>query len=194
MKILKAEFVKGVVGDDYAVNNNLPQIVFFGRSNAGKSSVINSLTGRKSLVRVSKNPGETKEANFYRINDAFYLVDFPGYGYSKFSMKMRNKMAKRILWYVEKSKVRPKVVFLITDIKVGLTDLDREMIDILKKNNHNINIIGNKADKLGKMAREKKAMEIKEEEPDIPVFLYSAKTKEGKEEIIENIAQLIKEK
>jgi GTP-binding protein len=192
MKILKAEFAKGVVGDDY--NVKLPQIAFFGRSNAGKSSVINSLTGKKSLVRVSKNPGETKEANFYRINDAFYLVDFPGYGYSKFSMKMRNKMAKRILWYVEKSKVRPKVVFLITDIKVGLTDLDREMIDILKKNNHNINIIGNKADKLGKMAREKKAMEIKEEEPDIPVFLYSAKTKEGKEEIIENIAQLIKEK
>ncbi len=190
MKILKAEFAKGVVGDDY--NVKLPQIAFFGRSNAGKSSVINSLVERKNLVRVSKNPGETKEANFYRINDAFYLVDFPGYGYSKFSIKMRNKMAKRILWYIEKSKVKPEVIFLITDIKVGLTDLDREMIGILKENNHNINIIGNKIDKLGKMAREKKVVEIKEEEPEIPLFLYSAKTKEGREDIIENIAKIIK--
>jgi GTP-binding protein len=190
MKILKAEFAKGVVGDDY--NLKLPQIAFFGRSNAGKSSVINSLVERKNLVRVSKNPGETKEANFYRINDAFYLVDFPGYGYSKFSMKMRNKMAKRILWYVEKSKVKPEVIFLITDIRVGLTELDREMIKILKENSHNINIIGNKIDKLGKMAREKKVAEIKEEEPDISLFLYSAKTKEGREDIIENIAKMIK--
>ena len=106
MKILKVEFVKGVVGDDYGVNKKIPQIAFFGRSNVGKSSVINSLTERKNLVRVSKNPGKTREANFYRINDAFYFIDFPGYGYSKLPIKMRNKMAKRILWYVEKSKVK----------------------------------------------------------------------------------------
>ncbi len=107
---------------------------------------------------------------------------------------MRNKMAKRILWYIEKSKVKPEVIFLITDIRVGLTDLDREMIRILKENNHNINIIGNKIDKLKKMAREKKVAEIKEEEPDIPLFLYSAKTKEGREEIMENIEKIIKNK
>ncbi len=191
MKISKAEFIKGVVGDDYSTKDNLPQVAFFGRSNAGKSSVINSLAGRKKLVRVSKHPGETKEANFYNINDAFYLVDFPGYGYSKFSIRMRNKMTKRILWYIESASVKPRAVFLIIDIRVGLTDLDREMIVRLKEFNHNIYIIGNKIDKLGKMAREEKMAKVKGEEPEIPVFLYSAKTKEGKEELIEAIIDIV---
>ncbi len=190
MEILKAEFVKGVVGGDYDIGNNLPQIAFFGRSNAGKSSVINSLARRKKLVRVSKDPGETKEANFYKINEAFYLVDFPGYGYSKHSIKMRNKMTKRLFWYVENSNVKPEAVFLIIDIKVGLTNLDREMIEKLKENNHHINIVGNKADKLGKVAREGKVSDIKKEEPKIPVLLYSAKTKEGREELVKTILKL----
>ncbi len=190
MKIVKSEFVKGVVGDNYNINK-LPQIAFFGRSNAGKSSVINSLADRKNLIRVSKKPGETKEANFYIINDSFYFIDFPGYGYSKLSIKTRNKMAKRILWYIEKNEIKPTLIFLIIDIKVGLTDLDREMIKILKENNHNINIIGNKIDKSKKIVVEKKLKDIQEEEPDIPVFLYSAKTKKGREEIIENIAKVV---
>ncbi len=190
MEILKAEFVKGVIGGDYNIGDNLPHVAFFGRSNAGKSSVINSLAKRKKLVRVSKNPGETKEANFYKINDAFYLVDFPGYGYSKHSIKMRNRMTKRIFWYVESSNVKPKVVFLIIDIKVGLTNLDREMIKKLKENNHHINIVGNKIDKLGKVAREERVLKIKEEEPKIQVLLYSAKTKEGREELVETILKL----
>ena len=79
MKILKAEFAKGVVGGDYNTEDNLPQFAFLGRSNSGKSSVINSLTGAKNLVRASKVPGKTIEANFYSINNFFYLVDFPGY-------------------------------------------------------------------------------------------------------------------
>lgn len=191
MKIVKAEFIKSVVGSDYSTKENLPQVAFFGRSNAGKSSVINSLTGRKKLVRVSKKPGETKQANFYKINDKFYLVDFPGYGYAKFSLKMRNKMAKRILWYVESSTVKPEAVFLITDIRVGLTDLDREMIAVLKKNSQHINIIANKIDKIGKLARSEKVSAIKKEEPEIPVLLYSAKTKEGEKDLLEVIAQLI---
>ncbi len=191
MKILKAEFVKGVVGEDYSTKSGLPQVAFFGRSNAGKSSVINSLAGKKKLVHISKHPGETREANFYNINDAFYLVDFPGYGYSKFSIKMRNKMTKRIIWYVEESQVKPRAVFLISDIRVGLTDLDREMIDKLKEFDHTIYIVGNKIDKLGKMAREEKVKKIKAEEPDIPVLLYSAKTKEGREDFIKTIIDIV---
>ncbi len=190
MEIKKAEFIKGVVGDDYSTKDNLPQVAFFGRSNTGKSSVINSLVGRKKLVRVSKHPGETKEANFYKIEDKFYLVDFPGYGYSKFSIKLRNRIAKRIFWYVEKSNVKPKAVFLIIDTKVGLTNLDREMIKILKENRHKIIIVGNKIDKLKKRMREKKLSEVREEEPDIPMLLYSAKTKEGRDCFIEKILEL----
>ncbi len=191
MEIRKAEFIRGVTGNDYSTKDNLPKLAFFGRSNAGKSSVINSLAGRKKLVRVSKKPGETKEANFYKVNDLFYLIDFPGYGYSKHSLKMRNKMIKRIFWYVKECEVRPDAVFLIIDVRVGITDLDREMINILKENRHNINIVANKIDKLGKIAREEKITELSEEEPQIPILAYSAKTKEGRNCFIEKIVNIV---
>jgi len=153
--------------------------------------VINSLTGQRHLVGVSKHPGKTREANFFRINNSFYFVDFPGYGYAKRSIKERNKMIKRIFWYIEHSSVRPKAVILIIDVKVGLTDLDREMIEILQKNEHNIIIVANKIDKLRKIATEKNISAIKEKLPQILIFPYSAKTKKGKDKLIEKIASFV---
>ena len=191
MKILKAEFVKGVIGDNYSLRDNLPQIAFFGRSNAGKSSVINSLVDKKDFVKVSKIPGKTREANFFRINNSFYFIDFPGYGYAKCSIKDRNKIIKRIFWYIKYSNVRPKVIFLIIDAKVGLTVLDYEMIKILEKNKHQVIIVANKIDKLGKIATEKQLSFIQKETPYISVLAYSAKTKEGKDELIEKIMSFI---
>jgi len=191
MEILKAEFIKGVIDNDYDLRDNLPQIAFFGRSNAGKSSVINSLVNRKNLVKVSKVPGKTREANFFRINDSFYFVDFPGYGYAKCSIKDRNKMIKRIFWYVKYSNVIPKAIFLIIDAKVGLTILDHEMIKILEENKHQIIIIANKIDKLGNVAAEKQLLSIQKEVSHILVLTYSAKTKKGKEELIKKIISFI---
>jgi len=191
MKISKAEFTKGIIGNDYSTKDNFPHIAFFGRSNAGKSSVINSLTNKKNLVKVSKLPGKTLEANFFRINHSFYLIDFPGYGYAKHSISDRNRLVKRIFWYVRHSNARPEAVFLITDAKVGLTALDREMIEILKKNNHSIVIVANKIDKLNKVAAEKQLSLIKKEVPDMPVLGYSAKTNEGREELIRKISEFI---
>ncbi len=191
MKISKAEFAKGVIGDDYGLEDNLPHIAFFGRSNAGKSSVINSLVGKKDLVKTSKTPGKTREANFFRINDSFYFVDFPGYGYAKRSILERNKMIKRIFWYVEFSNVKPKAVFLIIDANVGLTALDRDMIKILEANKHQIVIIANKIDKLAKSAAGKQLSSIQKEARDIPVLGYSAKTNEGKDELTKKIASFV---
>ena len=191
MKISKAEFAKGVIGDDYGLEDNLPHIAFFGRSNVGKSSVINSLVDKKDLVKTSKMPGKTREANFFRINDSFYFADFPGYGYAKHSISERNKMIKRIFWYVEHSNVRPKVVFLIIDAKVGLTVLDHEMIKILGENKHQIVIVANKIDKLGKIAAEKQLSFIRKEAPHTLVLPYSAKTKEGKDELIKKIMSFV---
>jgi len=191
VKISKAEFIKGVIGNDYGMKDDLPHIAFFGRSNAGKSSVINSLVNKKNLVKVSKIPGKTLEANFFRINHSFYLIDFPGYGYAKRSISDRNKMIKRIFWYVENSNVKPKAVFLITDAKVGLTGLDREMIEILIKNKHQIVIVANKVDKLGKEIIKRQLSSIKKEVQDIPVLGYSAKTDEGKDELIKKIGEFI---
>ena len=192
MKISKAEFVKGVIGDDYGLEDNLPHIAFFGRSNAGKSSVINSLVGKKDLVKTSKMPGKTREANFFRINDSFYFVDFPGYGYAKSSILERNKIIKRIFWYVEHSNVRPKAVFLIIDANVGLTALDRDMIKILEANKHQIVIVANKIDKLAKGAAGKQLSSIQKEARDIPVLGYSAKTNEGKDELTKKLRVLYK--
>jgi len=191
MKISKAEFTKGVIGNDYSTKDDLPHIAFFGRSNAGKSSVINSLANKKNLVKVSKVPGKTLEANFFRINHSFYLIDFPGYGYAKHSISDRNKLVKRIFWYVKHSNARPKAVFLITDAKVGLTVLDREMIQTLKENGHPIVIVANKIDKLGKETAKKKLSLIQEEAQDMPVLGYSAKTNKGREELIQKIAEFI---
>ena len=191
MKILKAEFIKGVIGNDYSLRDNLPQIAFFGRSNAGKSSVINSLVNKKNLVKVSKIPGKTSEANFFRINDSFYFVDFPGYGYAKHSISSRNKIIKRIFWYVKHPDVRPKAVFLIIDTKVGLTVLDHEMIEILKENKHEIVIVANKIDKIKKTVVEKQLSFIRKEMPYTIVLPYSAKTKEGKDELIKKIMSFI---
>ena len=191
MKILNAKFVKGVINNDYSLKDNLPQIAFFGRSNAGKSSVINSMVDKKDLVKVSKVPGKTREANFFCVNNSFYFIDFPGYGYAKCSMKDRNKMIKRIFWYVEYSNVRPKAIFLIIDAKVGLTALDYEMIKILEENKHQVVIVANKIDKLGRVAAEKQLSFIQKEVPHMPVLAYSAKTKEGKDQLIEKIISFV---
>jgi GTP-binding protein len=192
MEITKSEFVKGVIGDDYGMKDKLPHVAFLGRSNAGKSSVINSLVGKKDFAKANKRPGKTRVANFFRINNSFYLVDFPGYGYARRSIEERNKMIKRIFWYIESSEARPRAVFLIIDANVGLTALDRDMVIVLKTNGHQVIIIANKIDKLSKSAAEKQLSLIKKESQDVPVLKYSAKTNEGREELIEKIASLVK--
>jgi GTP-binding protein len=191
MEIFKAEFIKGVIGDDYSAGKNLPQVAFLGRSNSGKSSVINSLLNRKNLVKSSKIPGKTRQANFFSINDSFYFVDFPGYGYAKCSIKTRNKMIERILWYIRSSKIKPKVVVLIIDSNVGLTILDQEMISLLKENNHPLIVVANKIDKMNIEKAEKQISFIQKQLPGILVLPYSAKTKKNREETLEKITSLI---
>lgn len=192
MKIIKAEFSRGVIGNDYSTLDNLPQIAFLGRSNSGKSSVINSLTGKKNLVHSSKTPGKTIEANYFCINNLFYLLDFPGYGFAMRSILDRNKMTKRIFWYLEFSNVRPKVIFLIIDASVGLTKLDWEMLKEINKNKHNIIIIANKVDKLPQTKKAEIISKIREEAKNMQVLEYSAKTHKGKENIFKIIEGLIK--
>ena len=191
MKILKAKFVKGIVGGDYSTNDSLPQIAFLGRSNSGKSSVINSLSGQKDLVRASKVPGKTIEANFFRMDDLFYLVDFPGYGFAMRSIADRNRMVKRIFWYLEFSNVKPILIFLIIDASVGLTKLDLEMLKIINKNKHRVVIVANKIDKLAKTKRADKIVSIVKEAQNIQVLEYSAKTNEGREVLLNKIESFL---
>ncbi|MEA2097837.1 MAG: ribosome biogenesis GTP-binding protein YihA/YsxC [Patescibacteria group bacterium] len=184
MSIKTAKFIKGVViGNDRILEENKLQIAFVGRSNVGKSSVINSLVGRKNLVKSSSTPGKTREINFFLINEKIYLVDLPGYGFAKASFSQREKIRQLILWYLTSVKIKNRKIVLIIDAKVGLTKLDLEMIDILNKHNHKFIIVANKADKFKKSERSKKMKEISMRSGSEEIIFYSAKSGEGKGEL-----------
>jgi len=111
MKIISAEFVKGVVGEDKALNTPIPQLAFIGRSNVGKSTIINALTGQKKLSKTSSSPGRTREINLFLINNSIYLIDLPGYGYAKLPQEMKNRIKGLINWYLFLSTINKRRFF-----------------------------------------------------------------------------------
>jgi len=187
IKIKSAKFVKGIVSDDAILRDGISQIAFVGRSNVGKSSVINALVNKRDLVKVSKRPGMTKQINFFLINGKFYLVDLPGYGYAKASIEDREKIRQLILWYLGKLEARPLNVVLVVDAKAGLTPLDKEMIEILKEQDHRFAIIANKIDKLNRREFLSQLDSIKTSSGIEDVFPYSAKTKQGTQALLEKL-------
>ena len=150
MQIKTARFIKGIVGPDVLLESEIPQIVFIGRSNVGKSSVINSLTNNKKLAITSSFPGRTQQINMFLINEAYYLLDLPGYGYAKASHEMREKLFKLIDWYLFKSTYLQKKVVIIIDAYVGPTDLDLGMIQALEDAQKDLVVVANKIDKIKK--------------------------------------------
>ncbi len=184
MTIKSAEFVKGVVGDDAILFDNIPHVAFIGRSNVGKSSVINTIVARKKLVKSSSTPGKTREINFFLIDEKVYFVDLPGYGFAKVSFTQREKIRQLILWYLTAIKIKNRKIVLIIDAKVGLTKLDLEMIDILNDNQINYIIVANKSDKLKRNDRQKKIKEISKNSSGRMVYLFSAKKGEGKNDLL----------
>lgn len=187
IKIKSAEFVKGVVGDDRILRDGIPQIAFVGRSNTGKSSLINALVNKRDLVKTGRKPGKTTEINFFIINNKFYFVDLPGYGYAKVGMEQREKIRQLILWYLTKSESKPQMVALIIDVKIGLTELDREMIDILREQKQRFAIVANKIDKLSQKEVLNSLERIKKESGGENIFPYSAKTKEKTALLLEKL-------
>ena len=147
MKSISAEFMKGLRGTDEILYDGTPQIAFIGRSNVGKSSVINALVNRKTLVKVSAKPGKTTEINVFKTNANSYLIDLPGYGYARLSPTEKDRIRAMILWYLKESKTHPLVV-LIIDAKAGCTAFDEETLAILREQGHSYLIVANKIDKL----------------------------------------------
>ena len=115
MKITSTKFVKGIVGEDDVLKDGLPQIAFIGRSNVGKSSVINTLVGQKELARSSPTAGLTKVLNVFLVNKKFYLIDLPGYGFAQGSRQNKNALSRLIDWYFFESQINQKLVVLIID-------------------------------------------------------------------------------
>jgi GTP-binding protein len=185
--IKSAEFIKGVVGSDPILKDKLPQIAFVGRSNVGKSSVINALTGTKGLAISSSTPGRTLQLNFFLINERAYFVDLPGYGYARASLAQAEKMRKMIMWYLEHNEYKPTKIVLIIDGNVGPKKFDIEMMELLNENGYNVIIVANKMDKVKPSELVKKQRAIKELLDSDNIVYFSTKTKKGKEELLEKI-------
>ena len=166
-------------------DNQLPEIAFAGKSNVGKSSLINALMNRKSYARISATPGKTQTINFYNINEELYLVDLPGYGYAKVSEQEKAKWGKLIEDYLHQSKML-RAVFLLIDIRHAPSNNDRIMYDWILRNGYQPIIIATKLDKIKRSQLQKQIKLIRETlevEKDTIVIPFSAETKQGREEI-----------
>jgi GTP-binding protein len=191
MKITSAQFMKGIVGPDESFEDGTPQIAFIGRSNVGKSSVINSLAQKKDLARTSAFPGRTQEINLFLINRTFYLVDLPGYGYAKMSKDRQEWLQNLIRWYLFESGYEQKKVVLIIDSKVGATEDDKEMLAALEETGKDIVLVWNKVDKLKKVEYDTKLAEIKALVPGRTIIPYSSKKRIGIGELSDEITKKV---
>ncbi len=170
-----------------------PEVAFAGKSNVGKSSLINALMNRKSLARTSAQPGKTQTINYYNINDAVYFVDLPGYGYARASEEVKAKWGKMIEDYLHKSK-QLKAVFLLIDIRHAPSENDRIMYDWIVNQGYHPIIIATKLDKINRSQIQKQVKLIKttlQVEPDTVIIPFSAETKQGREEIYDIIDGII---
>ena len=166
-------------------DNLLPEIAFAGKSNVGKSCLINGLLNRKSLARTSASPGKTQTINFYNINQTLYFVDLPGYGYAKVSQEIRNKWGKMIERYLHSSK-QLKAVFLLIDIRHEPGENDKVMYDWIVQNGYEPIIIATKLDKIKRSQIAKNIKIIRDSlhvSKETKIIPFSAVSKQGKEEI-----------
>ena len=184
MEIKHADFVKGIRGTDAINDDGVPHIAFLGRSNVGKSSVINMLLNRKALVKSSSTPGKTQEINFFRVNKEYYFVDLPGYGYAKLGKSAREKLRKLIMWYVTENHPEERTLALVLDAQVGLTDYDREILDIAHAQEESLVIVLNKMDKLNQRDR-LQAYNRVAEETTFPIIKTSASKKRGRDDFFD---------
>ena len=185
MNIKNPQFEISAVGPKQYPNNHLPEIVLVGKSNVGKSSFINTMINRKKLARTSSEPGKTRQINFYNMDNIFYFVDLPGYGYSKMSKKEQEQVGKFIEQYLFHRKEITLIIFLI-DIRHSPTNNDRLMYNYIISSGLPCLILANKADKIAitKVDDTVKALQ-KELNPigDIPTLPFSSERKIYKEDV-----------
>jgi len=192
VKILDVQMTISAVRKSQFPEDRKPEFLLVGRSNVGKSSFINTLINRKNFARTSANPGKTQTLNFYLINDTFYLVDAPGYGYARVNKQLKEKFGLIMEDYLE-GRENLKKVFMLIDFRHKPTEDDVMMYKYLKHYNIPVSIVCTKLDKVKKNAHQKqvnlitKTLEVPKEE----LILFSSITKAGKQEsyskILENI-------
>lgn len=183
IKNVELEIVCGVTSK--LPKTSLPEIAFAGKSNVGKSSLINALMNRKSLARTSSQPGKTQTINFYNINQVMYLVDLPGYGYTKIAESEKQKWGVMVENYLHSSK-QLKTVFLLIDIRHDPSANDKKMYDWILYQGYEPVIIATKLDKIKRSQVQKQLKAIRtglQLKSQAKVFPFSAETKQGREEI-----------
>lgn len=187
IKSVNLETVCGITSQ--IPDHELVEIAFAGRSNVGKSSLINALINRKSYARTSSQPGKTQTINFYNVNDLLYFVDLPGYGYARVSREVTEKWGKMIDGYLEKTKVL-RLVFLLVDIRHKPNQNDIQMYQWCLHYGYNPVVIATKEDKIKRAQKQRQIKQIREALDVVegtPIIPFSSLTKNGKTEIWEYI-------
>jgi GTP-binding protein len=192
MLIKEPKFEISVMNESQYPKNGIPEIVLVGKSNVGKSSFVNAMIDRKSLARTSSNPGKTRQLNFYNMDNLFYFVDLPGYGYSEMSKAEQQKVAESIEKYLF-TRSQIALIIMLIDIrhKPGVNDLT--MLDFIKQTNRNFIVIASKADKIAKTKVNQYAEDIALElniDKNL-VIPFSSESKLNKEEIWKEIEKFI---
>lgn len=193
MKVTEAEFVISAVRPDQYPQDALPEIGLAGRSNVGKSSLINRLIERKNLARTSSQPGKTQQLNYYRVNSQLYFVDFPGYGYAKVSKTQRQQWGAMIEQFLL-NREELKLLLLIVDLRHPPTKDDQLMFDWARHYNLPVCVVATKSDKISKTRREQHLKAVKQTlglDPTFPIVMFSSETGLGREELWEIISKYI---
>lgn len=191
--IRSVEFIGGMAErHGWRPESSLPEVAFAGRSNVGKSSLLNTLVRRKSFARVSRTPGRTREINFFRINGGFVFVDLPGYGYARISKEKKSEWKPMIESYLRRTTQLRGIVLLL-DIRRDPSDDDRAMLDFLAEVEVPTIVVLTKKDKLSKAGAVEQAAEISRALalPSEQVIPFSAQTGDGRLELLEAITELI---
>lgn len=191
MKISSAEFVKSAFNSSQWTNDRLPEIAFLGRSNVGKSSLLNSLLQRKGLARTSNTPGRTQSINFFLVNESFYFVDLPGYGYARVSKAMRADWGIMARDYLSERDELVLCVQLI-DSRHLPTELDLQLNEWLIFNDKSHIVVATKADKLSTNQLNKQLRQIEKSLPESKILAYSSSTGKGRETLWAEIESAIK--
>ena len=189
MRIKQSEFITSAVKREQYPLDNRVEVAFVGRSNVGKSSIINSLTNRKKLAKVSQTPGKTRLVNFFLINNDFYLVDLPGYGYAKVSKSEKDSWGKTVETYLTDREQLKRVVLLV-DSRHKPTGDDIMMNEWFKHFGYNVVVVATKSDKLTKNELKKSEVVIKETlklSTEDKLYFFSSLNRNGADELINNL-------
>ena len=179
----KVSFIKSISNLEQRPDQDLPEIAFIGRSNVGKSSLLNAICGRKSMAKVSATPGKTKLINYFLVNQSYHFVDLPGYGYAKIPKRILETLGKMIEQYLLNSELL-KLICLLIDSRHKTMDIDKQMIEWLDHNNLNFILILTKTDKIAKSKLQEQLSYYQTNFPDKEIFAFSIKSENLKRELV----------